>query len=478
MLKDSFISVVDKIKASRIKSILSFKKPAVGLSAAAIALAVLVGDIYLTNGVSADHQDKIDSDRVWYESYEKDGEDPERLDGFKTDYNKVKVKYISEMMGFKHANEFETSEPKFVADIDSMLKSAKSHEGETPDLSNNGIIKKYIIELSSESGGYACQLFYDTLYDKAYLGKDGGLHYIGTDFARYADSLLENPNISANMDNNAVALFKQYGWTLDYKINSMKLKLNDIESFSGFDSNSYYFAYNNELSKDIGLDISKYAGSNVDVEIYRIREGMPPVSNPNKNTRGIVVKNQSGIIGAFISAGRHSVFSACSLKSNGFEQIAGVLFNEWLEGKITAGAGEQRLAKLSPEQVIEEYFQALGKKDSKRAEACISKQTMLENLTTNMLNHRLYNEMISLPLTCADIHESKDPFSNLKSAALLKTDLLKNAETDENHKTYRVTVNLAYVNENIISSGVQFWGCSMVYETPQTGWKIVGFGQG
>jgi hypothetical protein len=29
-----------------------------------------------------------------------------------------------------------------------------------------------------------------------------------------------------------------------------------------------------------------------------------------------------------------------------------------------------------------------------------------------------------------------------------------------------------------VESGVQTWNCTMVYESPETGWKIVGFGQG
>ncbi|MDD2553262.1 MAG: DUF4829 domain-containing protein [Desulfotomaculaceae bacterium] len=39
-----------------------------------------------------------------------------------------------------------------------------------------------------------------------------------------------------------------------------------------------------------------------------------------------------------------------------------------------------------------------------------------------------------------------------------------------------MTVNLQYNEVRSISSGEQFWDCRMVYESPQTGWKIEGFG--
>jgi hypothetical protein len=40
-------------------------------------------------------------------------------------------------------------------------------------------------------------------------------------------------------------------WTI--RLNAMNYKLNNINSLSGFNPNAFYFAYNNELSKDIGL---------------------------------------------------------------------------------------------------------------------------------------------------------------------------------------------------------------------------------
>lgn len=359
-----------------------------------------------------------------------------------------------------------------MAYIDSTIRtSLPSKQQDDPE---NNHTNHYTIKLSNEIGGYSCGLYYDTLYDKAYIVKDGGPFDIGTDFARYIDSLFENTNITFNIDKTDAALFMKYGWTLDYQISEMKKRLNKIGTLSDFNSNAYYFAYNNELSKDLDLDMSQYSdGADLDFKVYRINDSMPQEFYPIQDCRGIVVKKGHKIIGAFISAGRHSAFNACSLKSNSFESVTGKTLDEWLASKVKADSTEARLSKLEPEEVIKEYFAALENKDAKSAEYCISKKTLLSNLTVNMRNEELFNEEISLPLTNDDIG-AKSKFDNLKSAKLSKIELI--GEAGKNTRTFRVAVNLQYNKELTISNGEQAWDCLMVYESAQTGWKIAGFG--
>ena len=392
---------------------------------------------------------------------------------YHTEYNRVKIEFLSENKGFKSANEFATTDSRIVAYIDSTIRTSVTSAQED-DLNNNHT-NQYTIKLSNEIGGYSCGLYYDTLYKKAYIVKDGGLFETETDFARYIDSFLENTDITAHIDDaDAVALFKEYGWTLDYQISAMKNKLNNINALSGFNPNAYYFAYNNALSKDIGLDMSGYSNTAaIDVEIYKVHESMPQEFYPIQNCRGIVVKHSDKIIGAFISAGRHSAFNACSLKGNSFEKVTGRTLNEWLAEMIQADSTEESLSKLEPEQVIEEYFVALDKKDAKTAGYCLSKKTLLGNLTSNMPNEELFNEGVGLPLTDSGVGAPSN-FDNLKSVKLLKAELID--EPDNSTKIFRVTMDIQYHEDRLISSGEQFWDCSMVYESPQTGWKIEGFG--
>lgn len=454
----------------RVKNVLRYKKPAFWVSVIAVAV---VGVVSLSLVVSKQRSSIPESLLNQGAELKSRSESTLRTSesAYHTEYNRVKIEFRSDMMGFKVANQFETTELKIVAYIDSTLRTSLTPT-EKNDLDNNHT-NQYTIKLSNDIGGYSCGLYYDTLYDKAYVVKDGGLHETGTDFARYIDSLLENKDITASIKDDAAVLFKEYGWTLDYQISELKQELGKIKVLPAFDPDTYYFAYNNELSKDIGLDMSGYATTDIDVEIYRIRESMPQEFYPIQNSRGIVVRSGGKIIGAFINAGRHSAFNACSLKGNSFEKVTGQTLNEWLADMIEADSTEKRLSELEPGQIIEEYFTALDNKDAKTAEYCISKKTLLGNLTSNMLNEELFNEGIGLPLTDAGIR-AKSSFDNPKSAKLLKSELIE--DPDKNTKIFRVTVDLQYNEEWTVSNGEQYWDCIMVYESPQTGWKIEGFG--
>jgi beta-lactamase regulating signal transducer with metallopeptidase domain len=458
---------------ARVKNVLHYKKPAFWIS---VAAAVAVAAVSLSLLASRQMEPPPENPPSQGAGPNPILENPSGISeaAYTTEYDRVKITFLSENKGFKAADEFETTDSKIVAYIDSTITTSLT-SAQGIDLKNNHT-NQYTIKLSNEIGGYSCGLYYDTLYDKAYIVHNGGLYETGTDFARYIDSFLENENITVHIDDaNVIALFQDYGWTLDYRIGVTQCELNKIKILSAFAPGAYYFAYNNELSRDIGLDMSGYATAGVDVEIYRIHEPMPEEFHPIENARGIVVKNNGKIIGAFISAGRHSAFNACSLKGNSFEKATGQTLYEWLSDKIERDSVDKRLSELEPEQVIGEYFAALDQKDAETALYCISKKMLLENLTVNMPKDALFNERIGLPLTDAYIG-AQPGFDNPKSAKLLKTELIKE-EPDTNTKVFRVTVDLQYSEEDgAVISGEQYWDCGMAYESPQTGWKIEWFG--
>ncbi len=468
----------------RIKNVLNYKKPSLWVIVVSIIIVAVILVTLITNPKQKDTIQQVDvAEGNLINQDSNVGENPVKQESNAakdpsnitdevnhTNYNRVRIEYKSDVVGFK---EFETTKYKIVAYIDTTLRGGKRVSA--VDVFNN-YTNQYAIKLSKGSSESSCKLYYDTLYNKAYYEKYHALYEIEVDFARYIDSLLENRNIDDIDDKDAVALFETYGWTLNYKINSMKQKINNIKTLTQFNPNTYYFAYNNELSKDIGLDMSRYSNtSDITVDIYRVYESMPEEFYPIQNTRGIVVKYGNKIIGAFISAGRHSAFNACSLKKNSFEKVIGQTVNEWLADIVKVDKLEDRLSSLEPEQVIEEYFLALDKKDANAAQAYISRNSLLNNLTTNMPNEELFYERVNLPFTGAAIG-SKSIFSNLKSAKLIKVEPTN--DSGINSKTFVVTMTLQYKNKDITSngSGKQFWNCLMVYESPQTGWKIEEFG--
>lgn len=94
-------------------------------------------------------------------------------------------------------------------------------------------------------------------------------------------------------------------------------------------------------------------------------------------------------------------------------------------------------------------------------------------MTANMRNEELFNEGISLPFTESAVG-APSSFDNLRSAKLLKVELIDG--TGENTKIFRVNMDLRYNKSTTMSNREQFWDCRMTYESPQTGWKIEGFG--
>lgn len=117
---------------------------------------------------------------------------------YNTEYNRVKIEFLSGIMGIESGKEFETTDLKIVEFIDSTLQSSLTPAKEN-DLENNHT-NEYTIKLSNDIGGYSCKLYYDTLQDKAYIVKDGGTYEINTDFVCYIDELLENTEDIDNAD--------------------------------------------------------------------------------------------------------------------------------------------------------------------------------------------------------------------------------------------------------------------------------------
>jgi hypothetical protein len=212
-----------------VRNVLRYRKPGFWVSVAAI---VLVAVVSLSLIISRQVEEMPESSK-------EEGESSALQEAaYVSEYTDVTIEFLSENKGFKSANKFETTHSKPVAYIDSTIKASMS-SAQKVDLNNNDT-NQYTIKLSNEIGGYSCGLYYDTLSDKAYIVKDGGLFETETDFARYIDSLFENTQINFTInDDDAKRLFQSYGWTLDYQINSMKSKLGDINVLSAFQANTY-----------------------------------------------------------------------------------------------------------------------------------------------------------------------------------------------------------------------------------------------
>lgn len=59
--------------------------------------------------------------------------------------------------------------------------------------------------------------------------------------------------------------------------------------------------------------MSEYLGKDVIVDIYRLRETLPDFMQNRSGARGIIVRHEDKIIGAYIDAGRHSSLAMACL---------------------------------------------------------------------------------------------------------------------------------------------------------------------
>jgi hypothetical protein len=205
---------------------------------------------------------------------------------------------------------------KMINDIMSMIEESKPLTDEPKISRMSGMARKNnkLIVTGTDGGAKEITFAYDTLYEVGYIEADGKRMEPDYNFFRYVADLNEYTNPDTNIEQQVLQLFGKYNWTVDYRINALKEKLPEsLKHKAGEYPVKIYWAYNNELSRQIGLDFTDYLGKDVTVEIYRLRESLPEFMKPRRDARGIVLKYKDEIIAAYIDAGRHDSF-ACSLR--------------------------------------------------------------------------------------------------------------------------------------------------------------------
>lgn len=234
-----------------------------------------------------------------------------------------------------------------------------------------------------------------------------------------------------------------------------------------------YWAYNNELNKDIGLDLTPYLGRAVEVRLYKTTELLPEFMEPRREAgRAVVVRYQGQLIGAWLDAGRHYSF-ACSLKGRRLEEVTGQGWDEWVAGLIDPrDPAEQELARLTPEEVIRGYYEAVNRGDYTKAHAYESRRALTQYLFNNMDNNLLFNPGYR--------DSDLDGLANITAARVLS--IGKPAYTDAGSpretRIYPVKVELKVRHAVTYNSGPQVRFLTLRRETSATGWRIESIGTG
>lgn len=358
---------------------------------------------------------------------------------------------------------------KMINDIMSMIKESKPLIDESKISRMSGMARNNNKLVVTETDGNNKEIIfaYDTLYEVGYIEEEGRKVEPDYSFFRYIADLNEYTNPDTNIKQQVIQLFDKYNWTVDYRINTLKEKLPEsLKHKAGEYPVKIYWAYNNELSKQIGLDFTDYLGKDVAVEIYRLREPLPEFMKPRRDARGIVIKYNDEIIGAYIDAGRHDSF-ACSLDRKSLKDITGKEWDGWIADYIDyEDELEIKLSKMEPEDIIREYFKALDKHDIKMVWACMTRKNLSQHLSTNMDNQYLFNK-----------DEDKIDY-NINSAKLLEIKELKGFNNEPGVLEYQVKVDFDF--KKLITADDGVWPRFVILkkESEKSGWRIDGVGTG
>jgi hypothetical protein len=389
--------------------------------------------------------------------------------------NTVEVDINFESNGMYSSNKgIKIKDAKMLSDVLTMIGKSQLITDESKISNMSGMATKNNSLMLVEKNGSKKEIkfaFDDPAFAVGYLEIDEKKYDPGFSFFRYIRDFTEYRQFDTNIDNRAIELFGEYNWTIDYRINTIETTLpSDLKHEAGEYPIEIYWAYNNELSKNIGLNYSDYLGKQVEVDIYRLREPLPDFLSPRMDARGIVLRYDKEIIGAYIDAGRHNTF-ACSLDRKSLKELTKKEWDNWVSDYIDyKDELENKLSKMKPEEIIKEYYDAINSHDQKREFACLTRQNICNYLGTNMDNNLLTNQGFN------DVF--MDDEHNIESAKFIE---LRKIDVSGNHEgtvEYEVTIDYKFKKEITSSNGKQPRFIILKKETEKSGWRIQSEGTG
>lgn len=384
----------------------------------------------------------------------------------------IEIDVYSDPDGMEEA--IKIKDVKMVSDILMMIGKSQLITDESKIKNMSGMATKNNKFILIKKSGIKMELSFssdDPAFAVGYLEIDKNKYDPGFSFFRYIKDLSEYGQFDTNVDNQVRELFKKYDWTINYKVNAMKETLpSNLKHEAGEYPDKLYWAYNSELSKSIGLDYTPYLGNKVDIEIYRLKESLPDYMNPRMNARGIVLKYDGKIIGAYIDAGRHDCF-ACSLDRKTLKDITNMEWDNWISNYINYNNElEIKLSKMTPEDIIKQYYGAINTHDSKMTFACITRKNICDYLAMNMDNNLLINEGFN----DADL----DGPANVESAKIIDLREISTINNPKGTKEYEVIIDFKFKKEITSSNGKQPRFIILKKESTKSGWRIESQGTG
>lgn len=239
-----------------------------------------------------------------------------------------------------------------------------------------------------------------------------------------------------------------------------------------------YWGLANEFSKEVGLDLTSLKGENVEVYIYELKDGLPGYDEQSKYTypsKVTILVKDNNTVGAWLNFNVNSIGPSVNKKS--LEDITGLSFDKWVERENYFSDYGQNgdLEKLSPKEVIEVFFDSINKGDKTRAISCLGHYSLLQSLTTNKDNNKLYNPNFSNNNSMVyNIVEGR-PISY----KLLDPDDLSELQEIGDRKTIEFAMEMYIKWKDDIFNSPDYMETRFAILTKyKNGWKLEGFGTG
>lgn len=456
----------------------NYKKPAVWIICIAVVAAVAASVCLLSNPKTTGETVPMNEDIIIAYQTQKNANTVKdsAIPDFAALYaNTVEIAINFDSNGiYGGCKAIDIKDGKIISDILTMIGESHpiSDESKINNMSGMAAGNNSLMLIAGDGSKKEIKFAYDDpAFAVGYLEIDENKYDPGFSFFRYLKDFTEYRQFDTNLDNQVAELFGKYNWTVDYRVNSITETLpSDFKHEAGEYPVKIYWAYNNELSKNIGLDYSDCLGKEVQVDIYRLREPLPEYMSPRMNARGIVLKYDNEIVGAYIDAGRHDCF-ACSLDRKSLYEITNKEWDDWISDHIDYNNElEIKLAQMQPEDIIKQYYDAVDRHDQQMQFACMTRQNICSYLAMNMDNNQLINKDFS------DAYV--DGAQNVKSSQLINLQRGNVAGNPQGTVEYAATINLQFYKTITSNSGIQTRFIILKKESDQSGWRIQSEGTG
>lgn len=240
-----------------------------------------------------------------------------------------------------------------------------------------------------------------------------------------------------------------------------------------------YWGLANVFSRDAGLDLTLLKGMTAEVWRYNLAGGLPGEGEQSRfaypSDVVLLVRDQR-VVGAWLAFTRWGI--GPSVRKRDLQAITGLTLAEWVEREryFSEAGPNGDLARMEPAEVLASFFEAINQGDRRRAHACLTPQSLLQALTTNLPAGRLYHP---------DFNRENSLVENIVKGRLLSYTMLDpDRPAEEIHEVgARTRVELAATVELV-------WR-AQAFNTPDglttrfammektgSGWKLSGLGTG